>query len=70
MASNHLSAVVHVASSIPAFLDSCLVTLGILHSAICARGSSSVMTMTGLQAWHLAVPQAFCLRVTGVKSCL
>ncbi len=65
-----LSAVVHVASNIPAFLGNWSDAPGVLHCATCTRGSSSVMAMTGLQAWHLAVPQAFCLRVTGLKSCL
>ena len=50
MAINHLTAVLHVASHIPAFVGNGSDAPGILHCAICARGSSSVMTMTELQA--------------------
>lgn len=44
-------------------LPQCSDAPGILHCAACSRGSSSVMSMTGRQAWRLAVPQAFCLHV-------
>ena len=51
-------------------LPKCSDAPGILHCAICTRGSNSVISMTGLQAWRLVVPQAFCLHVVFVKSSL